>query len=68
MIGSGTCGKESGSDAERIHLRLRSTNGGVSAAYLILFVIAHGGAVNCNGRRVGTSEVLRPREVGTKTN
>ena len=44
------------------------TNGGGLAAYLILLVIAHAEAVNRNERRVRTSEVLRPREVGTMTN
>ena len=52
--------KRNGSDAKRIYLRLSFTNGGGSAANLILFVIAHVGAVNCNGRRVRISGVLRP--------
>ena len=45
MAGSGTCGGENGSDADKIHSRLCSTNGGELAAYLILLMIAHAEAV-----------------------
>ena len=68
MTGSGTCGKENGSDADNIYLRLCCTKGGGLAAYLILLVIAHAEAINRNERRFRTSEVLRPREIGTMTN
>ena len=60
--------RENGSDADKIYLRLCSTNGGELAAYLNMLMIAHAEAVNRNERRVRTSEFLRPRVLGTMTN
>ena len=56
--------KRNGSDPDKICLRLSFTNGGGSAAYLILLVITHVEAVNCNGRRVRISGILRFNMLG----